>query len=85
MKTDAEDLAAVVAAADHFVAAAFRGVGVWDRIQVKSLEEARAAAAVLYRNRPVAIYVVAYDHEGATERSRHVENWAPPRLPRSKQ
>lgn len=79
MRTDAEDLAFVVANAHHFTAVAFRGRGRYETIECPSLEAARMTAQALYRNRPVGIYVVAYNIEGATERQRHLENWEPPR------
>lgn len=77
MRTDAEDLAWVVAHAKYFIATAFRGRATYDRIETATLEEAREAAKRLYTNRPVAIYAIATDLDGATLRQRHVENWSP--------
>lgn len=77
MRTDAEDLALVIANAHHYTAVAFRGRGQYDRIECPSLEAAREAAKTLYTNRPVMIYAVAHNLEGATDRERHIENWSP--------
>lgn len=77
MITDEEDLADVVAHADHFIITVFRGLGKYDKAEAKTLELARTVAATMYRDRPVGIYVVAYNRRGATERMRHVENWQP--------
>lgn len=77
MRTDAEDHAMVLANVDHFRAVAFRGRGVYDSLNANSLTEARALAIALYKDRPVAIYAVALNLDGATERARHVENWEP--------
>lgn len=83
MRSDDEDLALVISRAHHFVSIAFRGCGKYDRIESPNLEAAREAAKQLYVSRPVAIYAVAYDLDGATVRSRHVENWMPSKaLPR---
>lgn len=75
MRSDDEDLALVISRADHFVSIAFRGRGKYDRIDSPTLDAAREAAKRLYVNRLVAIYVVAFNLEGAVIRSRHVENW----------
>ena len=78
MRSDEEDLALVVANADHFVSIAFRGRCKYVRIKSPTLEAARETAKRLYTNRPVAIYVVALGNiEGATARQLHVENWMP--------
>lgn len=82
MRSDAEDLAMVIANADHFVSIAFRGRGKYDRIKSPTLEAAREAAQRLYAGRPVLIYAVAFDLDGATARQRHVENWMPSKASR---
>ena len=79
IRTDAEDLALVLANASHYTAVAFRGRGHYDRVECPSLDAARQAAKGLYTNRPVGIYVVARNLEGATSRERHLENWEPAR------
>ena len=61
----------VLTHAESFYATAFRGRGVYDRIEVHSLDEARVAAKSLYEDRPIAIYATLGD------RQIHVENYAP--------
>jgi hypothetical protein len=77
MRTIEEDLALVIANVHHFTSVAFRGRGQYDRIESPTLEAAREAARQLYTNRPVMIYVVALNLDGATARERHVENFGP--------
>lgn len=77
MRTDAEDQAMVIANAKFFTSVAFRGQGCYERIDSSSLEQARKMASVLYTNRPILIYAVAYDLDGASVRQVHVENWEP--------
>jgi hypothetical protein len=74
---DSLDLLEVIGKADRFVAVAFRGRGVYERVEAATLSQARVAARSLWRGRPVGIYAVARDVRGATLRSRHVENWEP--------
>ncbi len=76
-RSDAEDLALVLSSASSFTAIAFRGRGLYERREAPSLEAARLEAAKLYQGRPIGIYAVAKGLEGATERSRHIENWEP--------
>ncbi len=58
--------------ADAFYATAFRGLPkLYDRVQCKTLEEARTAAAKLYDDRPVMIYATR------AGRQIHVENFDP--------
>lgn len=77
MRTDEEDLAFVIANASCFVATAFLGRARTERVEAATLEAAREAAAGLYRGKPIAIYAIARNVEGATMRQRHVENWEP--------
>ena len=72
-----EDNAYVIANAHHYSATAFLGRATYERVDVPTLEEARKAAAGLYRDRPVMIYAVALNLDGATARTVHVENWEP--------
>jgi hypothetical protein len=59
----------VVEDADAFFATAFRGRGRYETVGTSTLEEARAVAPSLYRDRPVMIYAL---RDG---RQVHVENW----------
>ena len=61
----------VLTHAASFYATAFRGRGVYDRIETPSLVSARIAAQTLYEDRPVAIYATLGD------RQIHIENYAP--------
>jgi hypothetical protein len=76
-RSDAEDMALVLAAAKAFSVIAFRGRGIYERRECPSLALARLEARKLYQGRPIGIYAVAEGLEGATARSRHIENWVP--------
>jgi hypothetical protein len=75
--TQEQDRQEVIAAATLFTCVAFRGRGVFDHLTFPTLDEARAAAPSLHRDRPVGIYATAYSLKGAAERRVHVENWEP--------
>jgi hypothetical protein len=63
----------IIQHASAYNVVAFRGRGVVDREEAKSLEEARVVASKLYSGKPVAIYAIA----GSA--ACHLENWEPTR------
>lgn len=63
----------VVRKSQCFICCAFRGVGYYDKIETRSLEQARIEAPKLYKDRPVAIYALWKGHQV------HVENYEPTR------
>jgi hypothetical protein len=67
----------VLAHATRFASVAFRGRGKYDRVESDTLEQARVAASELYFDRPVTIYAIAYNLDGASIRTAHIENWSP--------
>jgi hypothetical protein len=68
-QTAADHEREVAEGAVAFSVVAFRGRGVYDRREVPTLADARAAAGGMKTDRPVGIYAI-----GADGRAVHVEN-----------
>jgi hypothetical protein len=74
----AQDTAHVVAHASLYAVVKFTRRGQFTRVECNSLVQARAVAKRLYRGaRPVGIYCVAFNLDGAIERQVHLENYPP--------